>query len=513
MEEPMVKRAITLGGGGPAAGLHIGVLEALAAHNITFDVWALSCIGAWVGIVYNQFGDQVENKDRAEHTYQFFKNGVFRDDESYERFPINTVFGPDWRANIKALSKFATDSENYRDLWDPYRMVDSFQESMSLLYNRIKDGDKFDEGDINGWILNHGLAPNPLVRYLTSMMYLSNVTGLSRINYPNSEFMKRIKFENLLDKKKRKQEQEEEKEKKEVKGEKEEEKEKPFIFHNAWNLDKQELALFSNRPMNDRFYQGPITASTLCACSALPFIEETVKIDGDTYCEGALVDTVNFWSLIEEHDKPDDKLEEIWVVRIVDSTQVRKPDNLHDALANLCQLFAATVGEDDVKLFKYHVQHDKPEPGKKPWQGTVVEIHVPSGINFKWNHSNLDKGRKLGREAASKAIAAYEARDKKAFAEDERVRFINERKDDKRGRDIDKDRLARALATATGTPMERWLKKMELQVDPESGTEVLLDGGKYPKGAIPYPDFALRNPEVKANYDRLGRLDPRLWLL
>ena len=28
-------------------------------------------------------------------------------------------------------------------------------------------------------------------------------------------------------------------------------------------------------------------------------------------------------------------------------------------LANLCQLFAATVGEDDVKLFKYHVRSDK----------------------------------------------------------------------------------------------------------------------------------------------------------
>ena len=106
----MVKRAITLGGGGPAAGLHIGVLEALAAAGITFDVWALSCIGAWVGIVYNQFGDEVENKkiedkDRAELTYQFFKNGVFRDDESYERFPINTVFGPDWRSNIKEKFK------------------------------------------------------------------------------------------------------------------------------------------------------------------------------------------------------------------------------------------------------------------------------------------------------------------------------------------------------------------------------------------------------------------------
>src|SRR3954471_19857533 len=104
----MVKRAITLGGGGPAAGLHIGVLEALADADIKFDVWALSCIGAWVGIVYNQFGDKVENKDRAELTCQFFKDGVFRDDEGYARFPINRVFGPDWRSNMKALNNFVT---------------------------------------------------------------------------------------------------------------------------------------------------------------------------------------------------------------------------------------------------------------------------------------------------------------------------------------------------------------------------------------------------------------------
>jgi len=82
MNEPITpikpRRAITLGGGGPAAGLHIGVLEALAAENITFDVWALSCIGAWVGIVYNQFDkEKVKDKDRAEQTYQFFRDGVF----------------------------------------------------------------------------------------------------------------------------------------------------------------------------------------------------------------------------------------------------------------------------------------------------------------------------------------------------------------------------------------------------------------------------------------------------
>src|ERR1700737_4747528 len=300
------KRAITLGGGGPAAGLHIGVLEALADKNITFDVWALSCIGAWVGIVYNQF-----DKDKVEQTYQFFRDGVFRDDESYKRFPINTVFGPDWRSNIEALNNFVTEPDNYKDFrWQPYRMMDYVQESMSILFDHLPSRDKpfkkWDEGDINRWILNQVMAPNPFVRYLTSMMYLSNINGLSRINYPDSEFMKGINFEELK------------------------KPEKPFIFHNAWNLDEQKLALFSNRPMktankpNRKYeYKVPIDARSLCACSALPFIEGTVEIDGVTYCEGALVDTVNFESLIEEHHKPPDKkLDEIWVSRIVVSNKV-----------------------------------------------------------------------------------------------------------------------------------------------------------------------------------------------
>jgi predicted acylesterase/phospholipase RssA len=420
MEEPMVKRAITLGGGGPAAGLHIGVLEALYAADITpkitFDVWALSCIGAWVGTVYNQWDDK---EDKAEKTYQFFKDGVFRDDESYKRFPINTVFGPDWRSNIKALNNFVTDSDNYKDfLWDPYRIMDVFQDSMELLFNQLPDSDqkkkfkKLDEGDFNRWILNQAMAPNPFIRYLTSMMYLSNINGLSRINYPNSEFMKGINFEELK------------------------KAGKPAIFHNAWNLDEQKLALFSNRRMETAGkkykYEGPIDARSLCACSALPFVEGTVEIGGVTYCEGALVDTVNFESLLEEHHKPPhDILHEIWVSRIVDSKQIRKPENLHDALANLCQLFAATVGEDDVKLFKYHVRYDKHESGKNrkngkkdQWTGTIVEIHVPGHINFKWNHSNLDNGRALGRAAADQAIKAY--KEHKKLKQPPGPHFINE---------------------------------------------------------------------------------------
>ncbi|WP_244443069.1 patatin-like phospholipase family protein [Bradyrhizobium sp. Ai1a-2] len=403
----MVKRAIALGGGGPAAGLHIGVLEALANAGITFDVWALSCIGAWVGIVYNQF-DGVENKDRAEKTYQFFKNGVFRDNEGYKRFPINTVFGPDWESIGQAVTNFAMDPKTYRDLWDPSSIMNAYRESMSLWFGQQDCGKQFanlDRGDVNRWILNQVLAPNPFVRYFTSMMYLSHVTGLSRINYPHSQFMKSINFEALK------------------------KTEKPFIFHNAWNLDEHKLALFSNRPMTqraeDKEYKGSISASSLCACSALPFVEETVRIDGVTYCEGALVDTVNFESLLEEHHRPPhDPLHQIWVSRIVDAKQVRKPENLHDALANLCQLFAATVGEDDVKLFKYHVRYDKPKSEKDRWEGTIVEIRVPGHISFKWNHSNLDMGRKLGKAAAEQAIKAYEDHEKRPAHDG--PHFINE---------------------------------------------------------------------------------------
>jgi predicted acylesterase/phospholipase RssA len=385
----MVKRAITLGGGGPAAGLHIGVLEALEAHpEIEFQVWSLSCIGAWVGIVYNQFDDEAENgkvgnkkikknhNHKSEQTYHFFKDYVFRDDESYKRFPINSVFGTDWLSNTEALIDYVSDAENYKGVWQPRTMMRALTETMSMFSDRKK---RWDEGDINGWILNQVMAPNPFVRNMMSMMYLSDVNGLSKINYPKSKFMKRISFEAL------------------------EEKEKPHIFHNAWNLDDQKLAFFSNREMKkklpDKEYKVPITASSLCACSALPFIEGTVEIDGVTYCEGALVDTVNFESLLEEH--PD--LEEIWVSRIVDAKQIRKPVNLHDALANLCQLFAATVGEDDVKLFKYRVRSEK----AKRRDLTIVEIRVPSHINFNWNHSNLEHSRELGKAAGKQAIKAY----------------------------------------------------------------------------------------------------------
>jgi predicted acylesterase/phospholipase RssA len=369
-----MKRAITLAGGGPAAGLHIGVLDRLHKEGIKFDVWALSCIGAWVGLVYNQ----CDHGKEVEQTFNFFNDGVFRDDESYSRFPINSVFGADNAANMRAMTDFFLDRRSYENLWLPGKIMDSAKETLAFMTNPSM----WNEGDFNRWMLNHVLAVNPFVRYWTSMMYLSNVSGLSRIHYPESTFMKAIKFERLYD------------------------KDKPFIFHNAWNISKQRLELFSNkpsfRPPSD-FKYGKISSATLCACSALPYVEETVQIGEDIYCEGALIDTVNFYQLLEDH--PD--LDEVWVNRIVDAGQVKPPRNIADALANLCMLFAATVGEDDIKLFRYHVKEEN------KWHGQIVEIHVNDSVNFHWTRSNLRHGCHVGYQAADKALKGYKPKKRK----------------------------------------------------------------------------------------------------
>ncbi|HEX5507732.1 MAG TPA: patatin-like phospholipase family protein [Pseudolabrys sp.] len=362
-----MKRAITLAGGGPAAGLHIGVLKKLNEAGIKFDVWALSCIGAWVGLVYNQSDPGKE----VEQTYDFFRNGVFRDDVSYSRFPINAVFGADSVTNTRALAEFFLDPDSYKNLWLPDHMMAAAKDTLAFMQDRSR----WNQGDFNRWVLNSVLAANPFVRYWASLMYLSKVSGLSRIHYPDSTFMKAIKFDRLY------------------------EEDKPFIFHNAWNISQKRLDLFSNKPSfrSGTCSYGKITSASLCACSALPYVEETVEINGDTYCEGALVDTVNFKQLLEDH--PD--LDEVWVSRIVDSGQVRKPNNIADALANLCMLFAATVGEDDIKLFEYHVK----EEGK--WHGQIVEIKVSDKIDFEWTHANLDLGCRAGYQATDDRLKSY----------------------------------------------------------------------------------------------------------
>src|SRR5262249_2230233 len=250
-----MKRAITLGGGGPAAGLHMGALIRLAEAGITFDVWALSCIGAWVGIIYNQFdGSPIE---QAEKTRTFFRR-VFRNDESYSRFPTNTVFGPDLGTKMRAVTKFLMDPKSYQNLLLPREIIEALTDTMALLLDRSR----WNAGDFDHWMLNSVLAVNPFSRFFTSLIYLSNFNGLTRMYYPESPFSERNQV------------------RKSLKGR------QALSLSQRLKSSKKRLELFSNK--HHGRYKN-IDAQSLCACSALPFIEETVRINGDTYCEGALV--------------------------------------------------------------------------------------------------------------------------------------------------------------------------------------------------------------------------------
>jgi len=371
------RRAITLAGGGPEAGLHIGALAFFEQEKVHFDIWALSCIGAWVGIYYQQ----CEEGKQAEQTREFFREQVFRDDISYERFPVNAVFGPDLSALGRATIEFLSNPANYHDIVLPDRIMAVVKDSLALL----GDTKRWNEGDFSKFWLEF-LAAHPYSRFLTSLMYLSNMSGLSKIYYENSSFLKSINFSAL------------------------EEPGKPFIYHNAYNLDSRKLQLFANRPFRD---YKKISPESLCACSALPYIEETITFGGSEYCEGALVDTVNFRDLLDHAElmlgDKGPELDEVWVSKIVDYEEIRAPRNLCDAMGNLCMLFAATVGDDDVKLFKYHARLDRPQP----WTGQIVDIDFGGKTNFDWNQKNFDNGFDVGWHAAETAWKQYKSGDYK----------------------------------------------------------------------------------------------------
>ena len=369
------KRAIALAGGGPAAGLHIGALAALEDAGIEFDVFALSCIGAWVGIVYNtRTGD-----NKAQQTFKFFDDNCFRADDSYAWFPINRGFGTDVPALLSAWAKFPFLPDlQWSKLFSPKELEASIRKSLSI----FADPGAVTPQQFNLWILNDLLAVNPMTRFLTSMIYKSEITGLSKVYYKQSHILTEVfKGETLFD-----------------------EAVMPHVFHNAWKMPKNRnetgaIQIFHNR-MHDPSFRNSgykkITDESLCACSALPYIEESVPIDGDIYTEGALVDTVNFKNLLRDH--PD--LDEVWVNRIVDQSQVKAPRNLADSLANLPMQFAGEVGENDVKLFRQHLINQS-------WmRPRVVEIPIrpQTEVTFEWKHSNLVTGCEEGYDAVLKLL-------------------------------------------------------------------------------------------------------------
>ena len=179
------KRALCLAGGGPAAGFHIGALAALEAFGLSFDVWSLSCIGAWVGIYYNQLPETGES--RAARTYDFFRSNAFRDTASYRGFPVNKAFAPNLEAYGSAWLAHVFDPQTYVDVAS---IGGDLPGAMEGWHRYLTTPEMwFRKGDRNAHVLNDILALHPMSRFLTSMMYLSGINGLSNIYYKDSTFL------------------------------------------------------------------------------------------------------------------------------------------------------------------------------------------------------------------------------------------------------------------------------------------------------------------------------------
>src|SRR4051812_9034250 len=129
-----MKRALVLGGGGPACGLQIGALRRLAEAGILFDVWSLSCIGAWVGIIINQSPDS-DPAIRVKHAYEWFTK-VFQPDYVCAAHPANPAFAPDIRRSVSSMLEFLLNPKTYRQLVVPREIMDFSRDTLDLMRNR-----------------------------------------------------------------------------------------------------------------------------------------------------------------------------------------------------------------------------------------------------------------------------------------------------------------------------------------------------------------------------------------
>jgi hypothetical protein len=377
------KRALTLAGGGPAVGIGLGVLEALGQYpEIKFDVWSLSCVGAWLGCLYHVSPDRTKKFDYVKGLLE----GFFRDDKDYDKFPCPTVFIPDIPEMISAYTRFMVDPRSYTNLVVPSAIQKGYQDILDY-YLRPS---KWSYGDFCHLMLNAVLAPNPAARFLMSMMYKSEISGQNKLWFgPDYNLLKAFDMKLLeLD-------------------------DVPTLYHNAFNVDAQKLQLFSNK---DGKYPK-ITAQTLCACSGLPYICSPVNIDGVTYVEGATIDTVGFWDLLQNHPY----LDEIWVCRILDTHQIHPHHNLVEALNNLVMLFASTTSEDDVKLFKFHLEKinadraaEAAQANRRPKLIDLIEFPVDYHTSYDWTHSNLRASAEASHATARRTIENYLAHGAKA---------------------------------------------------------------------------------------------------
>ncbi|HCL56783.1 MAG TPA: hypothetical protein DHW82_07215 [Spirochaetia bacterium] len=358
-----VKRALALSGGGPVVGLEVGALKALEKHGIDFDVFSCGCVGSWAGCLYNSFPDNETKK--IEKLTAFFEK-IFVPDDIYSSFPVATgAFIVDYAEDFNKTMKKMFDPATYQNLFLPSRITEFMFQTWQ---NPPKTND-----EVNLWI-SQASALNPLMRYMMELNYKLPKSGIAGLVKSTSFIESYIDFNQLL-------------------------KSKKTVYLNAYNLTKQRIELFINRD-NDPKYAS-ITPRALMAGSSVLHYTENPEMNGDKYCEGAVVDTVNFKDLVENH--PD--LNEVWVIRITDYKTIKPPKNVIESELLGVMLPFDTIAADDVKLFKYHLK-DRGLDKKI----AVIDIEMKyQELTYDWNYSNLYKGIEAGYQGALKTIKKYQA--------------------------------------------------------------------------------------------------------
>lgn len=359
------KRAIALSGGGPPVGLQVGALKALDEFDIKFDVFTTDCIGSWTACIYNSH----RKAQRFAKMKQFY-NACFVPDDIFDGFsvPIN-IFVTDYFKDFKIYWQKLFDCSTYQRLLLPQRQI----EYMMKYLNPINFPKTSTDLSL---MLTTAMSLNPYVRLMFLLYYQSPKTGRSWLLGPGNhgeDFVGQfIDFKKLM-------------------------RITPLIYLNAFNLTQKKINLFVNR--TDHPTYRPITFRALKANSSILGYLENFDIDDQQYCEGAVVDTVNFNDLLINH--PD--LDEVWVINILDYKEIKPPKNQLEADLLAVELPFATIARSDIKLFAFHLKETGLDKKIK-----LIKIDLSyKELDFFWKHSTLEKGIQAGYEGALAAIHDY----------------------------------------------------------------------------------------------------------
>ncbi len=359
------KRAIALSGGGPPVGTQVGALKALDEFGIEFDVFSTDCIGSWTACIFNSHPPH----KRIEKLEEFYKLCFVKDD-IFEGFSVPVdIFVTDYFEELRLMLAKAADLSIYQDLFLPHRIYEYMQHYLNPA--------NFPKSTVDLSLMwTKGLSLNPFCRLLFKLMYRTEKSGRSWLLGPGDHGAdivdNYIDFDRLM----RIQER---------------------IYVNAYNLTQKRIDLFTNR-LNPETCKT-ITLDALKANSSILGYLQNREIDGDKYCEGSVVDTVNFKHLKEHiHD-----LEEVWVLNILDYKTVRPPRNQLEADLLGVELPFTTIAHDDVKLFECYVKQNGYANKIK-----VVRIDMSyKDLDFFWKWSTLEKGIEIGYQGAVKTINDY----------------------------------------------------------------------------------------------------------